>query len=139
LADVEFGQPTYIMEADMYRQTNANPSERGLEAVVDAQDLRAVISGILATRPLDAQALRRGVWTYVGAERAAGTTPERIVEVLVDLVDGAEIIPVTAYQALTRDVTRWCVEAHFGHLGDDLLDATVHASSSPRASTVTSQ
>ena len=53
------------------------PSPRTVEEIADLDDLRAVIRGALATRPVDDTVLRRGVWTYVGVEREAGTSPGR--------------------------------------------------------------
>jgi len=86
----------------------------------DAQDLRSVIARALAERPVDEHALRRGVWTYVGAERDAGTLPGPVIMVLNELVDAAHIVPGASSQALTRNVILWCVEAYFGHLGGDI-------------------
>lgn len=93
------------------------PPERGVESLADAQDLRSVISAALTATPVDEQSLRRGVWTYVGGERDAGTPPGRVIVALTELVEAAPISTQTARDALTRDVILWCVEAYFGHLG----------------------
>jgi hypothetical protein len=87
----------------------------------DADDLRAVIAAALATNPVNLSSLRRGVWTYVGSERAAGTSPGHVIMVLTDLIDDARITPREEHQALVRRVILWCVEAYFGHLGGDVM------------------
>ena len=53
----------------------SEPRALSLEELVDAQDLRSVIAAALAASPVDERALRRGVWTYVIAERVVGTPP----------------------------------------------------------------
>jgi hypothetical protein len=40
---------------------------------------------------------------------------------LTDLIDHAEIVPVSVRRALTRRVILWCVKGWFGHLGGDVL------------------
>ena len=87
----------------------------------DGDDLRAVIAEALATQPVDLGALRRGVWNYVGAERAAATSPGHVIMALTDLIDAAKITPLDEYQSLVRRVILWCVEAYFGHLGGDVM------------------
>jgi hypothetical protein len=97
------------------------PVPRTLSAIADSDELRSVISGALGATPIDEAMLRRGVWTYVGAERHAGTSPGHVIMALTELIDEATIAPVAARQALTRRVILWCVEAYFGHLGGDVV------------------
>jgi len=59
----------------MVRRDARDPDVRSFEAVLDASDLRSVLSTALAARPIDEDALRRGVWTYVENERQAGGSP----------------------------------------------------------------
>jgi hypothetical protein len=87
----------------------------------DAQDLRSVIASALAKTPVDEDALRRGVWTYVGAERHAGESPGRVIMALTELLESARLEPASARQPLMRLVILWCVEAYFGHLGGDVV------------------
>jgi hypothetical protein len=101
-------------------------SEHTLEArspseTADEQDLRSVIATALGAKPVDEQALRHGVWTYVTAERTAGASPGQVVVALTDLVEDANITPLPVRRALLRDVMLWCVEAYFGHLGNDAV------------------
>lgn len=95
------------------------PAERSPAQLADAADLRSVISAALTATPLDEQSLRRGVWTYVGTERQAGTSPGHVIMALTDLVDAAGIAPASAREPLLRRMILWCVEAYFGHLGGD--------------------
>lgn len=100
----------------------------------DAQDLRSVIVAALAAKPVDEHSLRRGVWTWVGAEHDAGTPPGRVIMELDELVEGASIVAMTSKQALKRKVILWCVEAYFGHLGGDVCgDETASTSTAPAA------
>lgn len=102
--------------------SNANkPVARSFAERADARDLRAVISESLKATHIDEQALRRGVWTYVGAERHDGTSPGHVIMALTELVAAADITPMPARQALMRRVILWCVEAYFGHLGGDVV------------------
>jgi hypothetical protein len=115
----------------MVRQ-NASPlAPRSPAQLLDAEDLRSVISAALAATPIDEKALRRGVWTLVGMERDAGAAPGYIIIALTDLVDMATITPASVKQGCLRQVILWCVEAYFGHLGGDALshDANLVASS----------
>ncbi len=91
-----------------------------VRGTADAQDLRSVIVAALAAKPVDEQSLRRGVWTYVGAEHDAGTPAGRVIMELDELVEAANIVAMTSKQALKRSVILWCVEAYFGHLGGDV-------------------
>ena len=94
---------------------------RTVEQIADVADLRAVILAALAATPIDDTMLRRGVWTYVGVERHAGTSPGHVIMALNDLIDEAAVSPLAARQALTRRLILWCVEAYFGHLGGDVV------------------
>jgi hypothetical protein len=94
---------------------------RTVDDLVDAKDLRAVISTALADAPIDEHALRCAVWSFVGTERRAGVPPALVIVRLTGLVDSANIIPTPARLALTRRVILWCVEEYFGHLGGDVI------------------
>ena len=102
-------------------ETRTNRPARSVSQLADAQDLRAVISESLRANRSDEQALRRGVWTYVGAERNEGTSAGHVIMALTELVDEADIRPLSVRQALMRRVILWCVEAYFGHLGGDVV------------------
>jgi hypothetical protein len=93
--------------------------ELSLEELVDSHDLRAVIAAALAASPVDERALRRGVWTYVIAERVVGTPPGYVIVSLTQIVDASGVTPDSLRQTLTRRVILWCVEAYFGHLGGE--------------------
>jgi hypothetical protein len=88
--------------------------------LADVQELRSAIASALAARPVCDQSLRRAVWTYVGAERDAGTSPARVIVLLIELVEAARVGPMSIEQSLTRRVILWCVEAYFGQLDDDV-------------------
>ena len=104
----------------MPRSRNASVP-RTIEEIADAEDLRSVIQEALAATPVDDTMLRRGVWTYVGLERTAGTSPGQVILVLNDLIDEAALTPLDARRELTRRVILWCVEAYFGHLGGNAV------------------
>ena len=89
--------------------------------LADAQDLRSVIAAALAATPVDEESLRRGVWTYVGAERHAGAPAGRVIVTLTELVEEARLEPASVRQPIMRRVILWCVEAYFGHLGGDVV------------------
>ena len=91
------------------------------ELIVDSQDLRSAIVRSLAETPVDEESLRRNVWTFVSAERDAGTPPGHVIMALTDLVEAADISPIGAHQPLMRRVILWCVEAYFGHVGGDVV------------------
>jgi hypothetical protein len=97
------------------------PTPRTFVEMKESDDLRSVISRALSVSPIDEAMLRRGVWSYVGAERHAGTPPGRVIMVLAGLMDTAAITPLIERQALTRRVILWCVESFFGHLGGDVV------------------
>jgi hypothetical protein len=91
------------------------------ESAVDSRDLRAAIERSLAETPVAEESLRRRVWTFVSAERHAGTPPGYVIMALTDLVEAANISPSDAHQPLMRRVILWCVEAYFGHVGGDVV------------------
>jgi hypothetical protein len=93
---------------------------RTLDEMTYAADLRAAIAEALNATPIDDDALRRAVWTFVGTERHLGTTPGHVLVALTELMTAAQIASVAERQAATRRVILWCVEAYFGHLGGDL-------------------
>jgi hypothetical protein len=91
--------------------------------LIDAAELRAAITSALDATPIDDDALRRAVWTFVGTERHAGTTPGHVIIALTELMTQAQIASLAERQAATRHVILWCVEAYFGHLGGDVHGA----------------
>jgi hypothetical protein len=93
---------------------------RTLAQVEDTRDLESVISAALAARPIDESMLRRGVWTYVGEEHQAGTSPGRVILTLTELIERSNTTSKMEQQAVMRRVILWCVEAYFGHLGGQL-------------------
>jgi hypothetical protein len=100
---------------DRFPPTRA--ATRTLSQHLDARDLRAVIVEALAAAPVDEQALRDGVWTYVRGERQVGVAPGVVILALTDMVERAKIVPDAARDARTREVILWCVEAYFGQRG----------------------
>ena len=105
----------------MYRDRPSAPRELSRDELEDARDLRAVITAALATVPVDEESLRRGVWTYVRAERDIGTSPGFVIVALTELVDAATIEQASLRQSVTRQVILWCVEAYFGYLGGEVV------------------
>src|SRR5437773_8076344 len=103
----------------MNRPPVNEPRDLSFEQLADAHDLRSVISAALAATPVDEQSLRRGVWTYVGAERDVATPPGQVIMTLTQLVDASKVAPISVRQAVMRRVILWCVEAYFGHLGGE--------------------
>jgi hypothetical protein len=97
---------------------------RTLAQLEDTQDLESAISAALAAQPIDESMLRRGVWTYVGEERHAGTSPGRVILTLTELIEKSSPTSKTRQQAVMRRVILWCVEAYFGHLGGP-MDARI--------------
>ena len=108
----------------MDQPRRVTPIARNLVELADAHDLRSVISAALTVKPLDEQSLRRGVWTYVGAERDAGASPGEVIASLSELVEAAGITPTTSNREIQRRVILWSVEAYFGHLGGADVDRT---------------
>jgi hypothetical protein len=101
----------------MARPQTPRAPTRTLAQAQDTQDLESVISAALAARPIDESMLRRGVWTYVGEERHAGTSPGRVILALTELIEKATTSSMMEQQAVMRRVILWCVEAYFGRLG----------------------
>jgi hypothetical protein len=93
---------------------------RTADQLIDAADLRAAISDAVNATPFDEGALRRAVWTFVGSEQYAGTNPGDVLVAVTDLITQAHVRSIPEREAATRRVILWCVEAYFGHLGDDL-------------------
>ena len=104
----------------MNRYGNAVVS-RSVEDLAEARQLRAAISAVLSSAPIDEHALRCAVWSFVGGERSAGVSPAVVITRLTGLVDDAAITPSSMRLELTRRVILWCVEGYFGQLGGDVL------------------
>lgn len=100
-------------------------------AAADARELRSAVAAALAAKPVYAESLRRAVWTYVSAERDAGSTPAQVIVSLTELVEEARIAPPSVSRALTGRVILWCVEAYFGQLGCDVGRTTGGAAGQP--------
>jgi hypothetical protein len=116
------GQLARVREEDlMDRPKPAQSRELTFDELEDAQDLRAVITAALAATPIDVEPLRRGVWTYVRAERDMGTSPAAVIVALSALVDSAKLQPQALRESIMRDVILWCVEAYFGYLGGQVV------------------
>lgn len=121
----------------MDRLPPARAATRTLAQHRDARDLRAATAGALAATPIDEQALRDGVWTYVRGEQEVGVAPGVVILTLTDLIERAKIAPDAARRAWTRDVILWCVEAYFGQLGGSAIGRRVESSDhSPVAGSV---
>jgi hypothetical protein len=101
---------------------------RSVEDLADAKELRSVISAVLASAPINENALRCAVWSFVGVERRAGVPPALVITRLTSLVDAANLASVAVHVSLTRSVILWCVEEYFGHLGADILTSDTLAS-----------
>jgi hypothetical protein len=104
----------------MNRSRNA-AALRSVEDLADAKELRAGISAALADAPINEHTVRCAVWSFAGTERRAGVPPALVILRLTNLIDDANIVPMSARLALTRNVILWCVEEYFGHLGGDAL------------------
>ena len=98
-------------------------------------ELRRAIVACLAQTPLDDVSLRGAVWTYVGTERHAGTSPGHVISALTGMIAVADIAPGPKRQALTRRVVLWGVEAYFGHLDGDVMGRDGDALSDSPATT----
>jgi hypothetical protein len=105
------------MESTMHGLQRGGGSGRPGADLADAIDLRAAISSALTATPILDDRLRRGVWTYVCAERAAGTPPADVIVALTQLVGAARIADPMVRRASLRKVVTWSVEAYFSHLG----------------------
>ena len=101
----------------MDRLPPARAATRTLAQHHDARDLRAVIVEVLAGTPIDQQALRDAIWTYVREERDIGVAPGVVIIALTDMVERAKVVPDAARIERTHEVILWCVEAYFGQLG----------------------
>jgi len=113
----------------MSRQHPAPSRELFHEELHDAPHLRAVIAATLAATPVDEEALRRGVWTYVRSERDRSASPESVVVALTELVHASAIRTAFVRRSVMRRVNRWCVRAYFGHPGGKAVVAGVGAPS----------
>jgi hypothetical protein len=113
---------THTLEGITDRSGRDQPVDLAPAELSDVEDLRSAIANALAATPVYDQSLRRCVWTYVGAERDAGTPPGRVIVALTELVDAARIVPTSVALALTRRVILWCVEAYFGQLGGGIAN-----------------
>jgi len=122
-ADIFDRRQNHVPIWKQWMQTPYNRPSRTADELVDAADLRAAITEALNAEPVDEDALRRAVWTFVGNERHAGTTPGHVIIALTELMTAAQIASLAERQAATRRVILWCVEAYFGHLGGDVHDA----------------
>jgi len=109
----------------MNRPSAPHAPTRTLAQLEDSQDLESVIAKSLAARPIDTSMLRRGVWTYVGEERRAGTSPGRVILTLTELIEQSKSTSEMEQQAVMRRVILWCVEAYFGQLGGQNLGSAV--------------
>jgi hypothetical protein len=105
----------------MDRLPPARAATRTLDQLHSAHDLRAAIVETLSVTPLDEQALRDAVWTYVRGEREVGVAPGVVILALTEMVEEAKLVPKEIGLLRTREVILWCVEAYFGHLGGDAL------------------
>jgi hypothetical protein len=101
------------------RQRARRSRELSLAEVEDAQDLRSVIATTLAATPVDEESLRRGVWTYVGAERDVGARPGSVILTLTEMVEASTVAPRSVRDDLMRRVILWCVETYFSYLGGE--------------------
>lgn len=111
----------------MDRFPPARAATRTVAQLQSARDLRAVIVAALTASPLDEQALRDGVWTYVRGEREVGVAPGVVILALTEMVEAAKLVPKDIALQRTREVILWCVEAYFGHLGGDALGRDARA------------
>jgi|SRR5690349_5046715 len=94
-----------------------------LEELIDADGLRSVVAAGLAVKPIDDQAVRRGVWAYVCAARDHGTPPGEVILTLTSVVEASNVVPRSARDAILRRVILWCVDAYFGQIGERVGDA----------------
>jgi hypothetical protein len=108
----------------MARHLHYPSAARSAVSLADSRDLRAAVASLLGATPLDEDALREAVWTYVGTERDAGVSPGLVIMSLTEAVGRATITPEALREPLTRNVILWSVEAYFGHLGGDVFRVT---------------
>jgi hypothetical protein len=90
---------------------------RTTDELIDGADSRAAIAGAFDAMPVDDERLRRAVWTFVDTERHAGSTPGEVIVALRNLMTQAQVASLSERSA---SVILWCVEAYFGHLGEEL-------------------
>ena len=119
----------------MDRPKPAQSRELTYEELEDARDLRAVIARALAATPIDEEPLRRGVWTYVRAERDMGRSPAAVIVALTALVHSSTVQPPLLRPSIMRQVIVWCVEAYFGYLGGEVVGGGADARSAASAGT----
>ena len=81
------------------------------------EDLRGAISDALWEKPIDDTALREAVWTNAAAELSLGTPLGYVIVVVTELVDAANITPISVRYHVTRQVTLWTIEKYFGDRG----------------------
>jgi hypothetical protein len=81
---------------------------------------RDIVSN-LGRHPAADLSLRTDVWTYVGIERHAGTSPGHVITALARFIEAADIKPAAKRHALMRRMILWGVEAYFGHLDGDVM------------------
>ena len=114
----------------MGSSTGTTVIPRAADQLIDAGDLRAAIAAALDAVPIDDDALRRAVWTFVDAERHAGTTPGDVIIAVRNLMTQAQVAALTEHSAA---VILWCIEAYFGRGGGDLPGSALLApASEPR-------
>ena len=116
----------------MVRPDSFARAPRSVADFADAEDLRSMIATALAGDPIDEDALRHAVWTFVRAERDAGAQPGQVIIALTGLVDAARLGPPPVHHARLRQVILSCVEAYFGHLGGNAVSDDSKATSAPR-------
>jgi hypothetical protein len=99
--------------------------ETGLERtpaeLADRRNLHRLIVTNLGRQPGADLSLRNDVWTYVGIERHAGTSPGHVITALAEMIAAADIKPAASRHVLMRRVILWGVEAYFGHLDGDVM------------------
>jgi hypothetical protein len=115
----------------MFRKHSARARESSLKELEHARDLRAVITAALDATPVDDESLRRSVWTYVRAERDAGSSPPSVVALLTQLVDASTIGLPSVRQSVKRWMIRSCVQAYFGYHADEVVGGDLAASVDP--------
>lgn len=121
-----------------HHETRASRITAELAERANALDLSSAISASLTTTPIDEQALRCAVWTYVGAERLAATPSARVIMQLTELAMAARIESPSMRHSIMQRMVLWSVEAYFGHLGGAIVgavdDDTTHSPPSPPVS-----
>ena len=106
---------------------------RSVEELADAKELRSAIATMLANTPMDGDAMRCAISSFVAGERTAAVPPALVITRLTALVDDAPIVPLSSRAELTRQVILWCVEEYFRDVAGDALaiDASRGAPRSP--------